>query len=109
LHEPQHQPRPLEPAAAAAPSPGRPGAAGEPPPSFEVPDHLLQPTEPGAELQFRPPVKTIGDGPDAIVLRQLLPAEREARRRRRNIVMLLAGGALLTAIVMRFGGSGRRR
>lgn len=112
--EPAAEPRPLEPAAAAAtsmaaePPAGRPGPTDAPLPTFEVPEHILHPADPTAELLFRPPVKTIGEGPDAIVLRQLSPAEREARRRRRNIVMLVAGGAILTAIVLRFTGGGRR-
>ena len=103
------EPRPLEPAAGAEMTAGRPVPAAAPLPTFEVPDHILPPADPAAELQFRPPVKTIGAGPDAIVLRQLSPAEREARRRRRNLVMLVAGGAILTAIVLRFAGSGGRR
>jgi hypothetical protein len=91
------QPVPVEPAPAAAPLS-----------TFEIPDHVLTPPAPDAEMQFREPVKTVGHGPNTIELRRLTPEEKDARRRRRNIIMLLTGAAILIAIAVVLG-SGRRR
>jgi len=56
------------------------------------------------ELEFHEPVRTIGSGDGAIVLRRLTPAERAARRARRNMMMLVAGVSILLTIVLLLGG-----
>jgi hypothetical protein len=63
--------------------------------------------EPQADsgLAFREPVRTVGSGAGAIVLRQLSPAERAARRTRRNLVMLVGGVSILLTIVLLLGRS----
>ncbi len=86
--------------------------AADPPPTFEVPDHLLTAAAPVAELQFQePPPKTIGHGGQVIELRRLTPEEKDARRRRRNLIILLTGAAILIAItlLMATRHRGRRR
>lgn len=91
------------------PTPARPAPQpAEPLPTFEMPDHVIAPVAPAADLQFREPVKTVGRGPEAIELRRLTPEEKDARRRRRNIVMLMTGAAILVAIAVVLG-TGRRR
>jgi hypothetical protein len=92
------EPTPVPPATASA----------EPLPPCPAPDHERAPAAAAAELQFRDPVKTVGRGSNAIALRRLTPAEKDARRRRRNIVMLLTGAAILIAIAVVLG-TGRRR
>jgi hypothetical protein len=98
----------IAPAVAAVAPPPPTAAAADPLPTFEIPDHVLAPPAPDAEMQFREPVKTVGHGPNAIELRRLTPEEKDARRRRRNIIMLLTGAAILIAIAVVLG-SGRRR
>jgi hypothetical protein len=61
------------------------------------------------DLQFREPVKVVGQGPNAIELRRLTPEEKDARRRRRSIIMLLTGAAILIAIAVGLGTRRRRR
>ena len=80
-----------------------------PPPTFEVPDHVLAGVEAAADLQFREPVRTVGHGANVVELRRLSPEEKDARRRRRNVIMLLTGAAVLIAIVFFCGGLGGRR
>jgi hypothetical protein len=96
----------LEQAAADAPAPS--SAATEPLPTFELPDTLLVPGAAPPDLQFREPVKVVGQGPNAIELRRLTPEEKGARRRRRSFIMLLTGAAILIAIAVGLG-TGRRR
>ena len=83
----------------------RPAAteSAEPLPTCAVPDNELASAAPSSDLQFREPVKTVGRGSNAIALRCLTPAEKDARRRRRNIVMLLTGAAILIAIAVLLG------
>lgn len=75
--------------------------AADPPPTFEVPDHVFAAAAPVAELQFRePPPKTIGHAGQVIELRRLTPEEKDARRRRRNLIILMTGAAILIAITL---------
>ncbi|MFM1995842.1 MAG: hypothetical protein RLZZ111_229 [Planctomycetota bacterium] len=63
----------------------------------------LREPQPESELAVREPVRTVGSGDGAIVLRRLSPAERAARRTRRNLVMLVGGVSILLTIVLLLG------
>jgi hypothetical protein len=68
-----------------------------------APETSLQEPQPESELAVREPMRTVGSGDGAIVLRRLSPAERAARRTRRNLVMLVGGVSILLTIVLLLG------
>ncbi|MFM8984901.1 MAG: hypothetical protein ACKONH_02395, partial [Planctomycetia bacterium] len=105
---PHHAPAPPQPVPGSMTMPAAPAPAADiavavalaadPPPTFEVPDHVLAAAAPVADLQFcEPPPKTISHGGQVIELRRLTPEEKEARRRRRNLIILMTGAAILIA------------
>jgi hypothetical protein len=63
----------------------------------------IQEQQADSGLAFREPVRTVGSGDGAIVLRQLSAAERTARRTRRNLIMLVGGVSILLTIVLLLG------
>ncbi len=81
-------------ASAPPPSPAAAVQIQTEPPQVSVREIEI-PTEDGAVVTVRDPVKTVRKGSRVILLRQLSPAEKHRRRTRRNVVLWVVGAAIL--------------